>query len=143
MKIFIDTSSIVKLYHKEVNTARIEAIFSRNTIVEVFLSEITKIEFTSAVWKKARVKEIAEAEAGTIVDLFEKDCMKFSFIPVDSSIVEQAKVLISRYWSKGLRTLDSIQLATAISLSGSVQSAICSDEVLKTILITEGLPCDG
>jgi uncharacterized protein len=52
MKIFLDTSSLFKLYHREADTAIPEHIFSTLKITHVFLSEISKIEFESAVWKK-------------------------------------------------------------------------------------------
>lgn len=57
MKIFLDTSSLFKLYHKEVGTAEMENVFSTTKITEVFLSEISKIEFASTVWKKYEQKK--------------------------------------------------------------------------------------
>jgi predicted nucleic acid-binding protein len=60
MKIFLDTSTLFKLYHKEADTAELELIFSTVKITEIFLSEISKIEFTSAIWKKVRTKEITQ-----------------------------------------------------------------------------------
>jgi predicted nucleic acid-binding protein len=54
MKIFLDTSSLFKLYHREADTFLLEQLFSAVTITNVFLSEISKIEFTSTVWKKVR-----------------------------------------------------------------------------------------
>jgi len=60
MKIFLDTSSLFKLYHKEDGTAELEMLFSTVPITTVFLSEISKIEFASAIWKKVRSKEITE-----------------------------------------------------------------------------------
>ena len=53
MKIFLDTSSLVKLYHQEAETNEIEKIFNTQKLTHIFLSEISKIEFASAIWKKA------------------------------------------------------------------------------------------
>ena len=117
MKIFLDTSSLFKLYHKETGTAELEEIFSAEEITTIYLSEIAKIEFTSTVWKKVRTKEISELEAQTTLELFEADFAKYSFIVTDSIIIEQARILATKYGTQGLRTLDSIQLSTAISLS--------------------------
>ena len=58
MKIFLDTSSLFKLYHREVGTDELENLFSQVKITHVFLSEIAKIEFTSTIWKKVRTKQI-------------------------------------------------------------------------------------
>ena len=42
MKIFLDTSSLFKLYHRETDTEDLELIFSTVKITDIFLSEITK-----------------------------------------------------------------------------------------------------
>ena len=63
MTIFLDTCSLVKLYHKEVGTEELEKMFSEMQITKIFLSEISKIEFTSTIWKKVRTKEIIEGTA--------------------------------------------------------------------------------
>jgi PIN domain nuclease of toxin-antitoxin system len=54
MKIFLDTSSLFKLYHQETGTQELEKIFELAKITHIFLSEITKLEFSSTVWKKVR-----------------------------------------------------------------------------------------
>ena len=140
MKIFLDTSSLVKLYHKEADTDELENLLSSITINTFFLSEISKIEFASTVWKKVRTNEITELEAQTTLGLFESDFEKFVFIPVDSIIIEHARNLISTYGTKGLRTLDGIQLSTSVYLSKQAQLFITSDNLLKSFLEAEGLP---
>jgi uncharacterized protein len=116
MKIFLDTSSLFKLYHREEGTSELEQVFSKAKVTTVFLSEISKIEFSSTIWKKVRTKEITELDAQKTVSLFESDFGKYAFITIDSLLIEQANILISKYGKQGLRTLDSIQLSTAVSL---------------------------
>jgi uncharacterized protein len=58
MKIFLDTSSLIKLYHQEIGTAYLDTIFENFNINEIFLSELAKIEFDSAVYKKVRTKDL-------------------------------------------------------------------------------------
>ncbi len=41
MKIFLDTSSLFKLYHKETGTAELEEMFSAAKITSIYLSEIS------------------------------------------------------------------------------------------------------
>ena len=38
MKIFLDTSSLFKLYHEEEGTEELEKVFSQAKITEIFLS---------------------------------------------------------------------------------------------------------
>jgi predicted nucleic acid-binding protein len=68
MKIFLDTSSLFKLYHREADTAELELTFSRVKITGIFFSEISKIEFSSTIWKKVRTKDITESEAKTTLN---------------------------------------------------------------------------
>lgn len=140
MKIFLDTSSLFKLYHKEENTILIENIFTENKLTSVYLSEITKVEFASAVWKKVRTKEISESAALTTLELFETDINKYSFITADSIIIEQARKLLTKYGNKGLRTLDSIQLSSAMILGDEVELFVTSDTLLKSFFEEERLP---
>lgn len=139
MKIFLDTSTLFKLYHKETGTEEIERIFSSARISHVFLSEISKIEFSSTIWKKVRTKEITELEAQKTLDLFESDFGKYTFVTTDSIIIEQARILTSKYGKQGLRTLDSIQLSTSVSLLNHVDIFFTADKLLKSLLETEGL----
>lgn len=52
MKIFLDTSSLFKLYHEEKGSEELEKLFSQGNITHIYLSELTKVEFTSTIWKK-------------------------------------------------------------------------------------------
>ncbi|MEP7127343.1 MAG: type II toxin-antitoxin system VapC family toxin [Chitinophagales bacterium] len=139
MRIFLDTSSLFKLYHRETQTAEIESLFSIVKITTLFVSEITKIEFASTVWKKVRTKDITEAEAQVTLTLFESDFTKYAFVVTDSIIIEQARMLISKYGIQGLRTLDSIQLATAVSLFQQVDIFFSADKILELLFEAEGL----
>ncbi len=116
MRVFLDTSSLFKLYHSEDDTEELQLLFSTGKITSIFLSEISKVEFTSTISKKVRTKEITESEAQTTLDLFESDFRKYSFVVTDSIVIEQARIMASKYGRQGLRTLDSIQFATSVLL---------------------------
>ncbi len=132
MKLFLDTSSLVKLYHRETGTEPLELLFSAVRLTTVFLSELSKIEFTSTIWKKVRTKEITALEAQTTLELFESDFDKYTFVAVDRIIIEQARLLMSTYGAQGLRTLDSIQLATSVSLAHQADLFITADKLLQS-----------
>ena len=142
MKIFLDTSSIFKLYHRETDTVELERNLSAISISSIYLSEIAKVEFTSTVWKKVRTKEITELEGQTTLDLFELDFVKYNFVTTDSIIIEQARILTSKYGTQGLRTLDSVQLSTAVSLYRQVNIFLTADKLLKSLFLSEGLYTD-
>ncbi len=139
MKIFLDTSSLFKLYHQEAGTEELEKMFSTVKISHIYLSEIAKVEFTSTVWKKVRTKEITREQAELTLELFQGDFGKYNFVATDSLILEQARNLTSQYGIEGLRTLDSIQLSTCIALSKQVGIFLTADKLLKTLIEREEL----
>ena len=140
MKVFLDTSSLFKLYHREDGTDELELIFSTEKISTVYLSDLTKVEFASTVWKKVRTKEITESQALATIQSFEADFVKYAFIAVDSIVTEQARILIMKYGAKGLRALDSIQLSTAVCLAQDADVFFAADNLLRSFLETEYLP---
>jgi predicted nucleic acid-binding protein len=73
MKIYLDTSTLFKLYHQEIGTEEIDDFFATNAIKKIYISEIAKIEFISTVWKKIRMSEILEADGLEIIALFKED----------------------------------------------------------------------
>ena len=70
MRLFLDTSTLFKLYQKEAGTEEIIGIITNNNISIIFLSEITKIEFDSAVWKNVRSKKLEKEKAIKLINLF-------------------------------------------------------------------------
>lgn len=142
MKLFLDTSSLFKLYHQEAGTTKLESIFMQEKITQIFLSEITKIEFASTVWKKVRTKEIMTEQADVTLAFFEADFAKYSFIATDSLLLEQARKLTTKYGLAGLRTLDSIQLATCLILAQEATVFLTADKLLETLIKAEGLPTE-
>ena len=133
MKIFLETSALIKLYHQESGTQEIESLFNNFKITAIYLSELAKIEFTYTIWKKVRTKEISENTVKITITLFETDIDKFSFISIDSMILEQSRSLFSDCGVHGLITISTIQLSTAISLKTYSDLFITSDILLKSI----------
>ncbi|WP_353481180.1 type II toxin-antitoxin system VapC family toxin [Haliscomenobacter sp.] len=139
MRIFLDTSTLFKLYHRESGTVELEVLFTTEKITTIFLSEITKIEFASSIWKKVRMGDVSLLEASMTLRLFENDFGKYTFITLDSIVIEQARILSSKYGTKGLRTLDGIQLSTAVLLSKQSDLFLTADKLLNTFFEEEGL----
>ena len=133
MKIFLDTSSLFKLYHKEFGSQELMDFFDKNTTEAIFLAELTEIEFCSVIWKKCRKKEIDEKAAQILIEAFEKDSENFNFVSESNELRQLAKKLIRKYWKEGLRTLDSIQLASVILIRDKVDFFFTADNLLAEI----------
>lgn len=138
MKAFLDTSSLIKLYHTEEGSDIVMNALS-NDIREIFLSELAILEFRSALWKKIREKEIKEKTAIEVIKCFQNDGDNFHWILLQSDIVESASNLLMKYGSQGLRTLDSLQLAAALTLRDEECVFLTSDKLLRTFLKEEQL----
>jgi predicted nucleic acid-binding protein len=138
MNVFFDTSSLFKLYHMEDGTDELVNLFKEPGIESIYLAEITKVEFSSVVWKKCRKNEIDENSARQLIERFERDSAKFSFVPEGQFIRQQAFALIGTHWKKGLRTLDSIQLSSALKVKSQIELFLTSDKLLAEISRNEG-----
>ncbi len=139
MRIFFDTSSLFKLYHQEAGTRELMDFFQYNSIERIYLAEITKLEFASAVWKKCRKAEIEISRAKKLIEKFQLDSIKYSYIPDTTNLKALASDLIEKHWNKGLRTLDSLQLASGIVVKAEIEYFFTSDDILKEISEDEGL----
>lgn len=138
MKAFMDTSSVIKLYHQEEGSDFVMDALS-NDIEEIFLSELAVLEFSSALWKKIREKEIEEKAAIEVITCFNNDRDKFQWILLQSDIVKSASQLLMKYGGSGLRTLDSLQLASALTLKDEECVFLTSDTLLQALLEKEKL----
>lgn len=71
MKYYIDTSSLVKIYHRESGSPIVFGIYkSDDTIV---ISELSTIEFQSGVSRKYREHEITLETLHALIRKFEED----------------------------------------------------------------------
>lgn len=140
MKAYLDTSSLLKLYHKETGSDRLYEILSDSEEIKaIFLSELAKIEFLSAIWKKIRMNELDTNVGQSVIHCFEEDLKKYHWIGLDSGTINSAWVLMQKYGTDGLRTLDSLQLACALKLKNSHCLFLTSDKLLYKLFVKENL----
>ena len=135
MNVFLDTSSLVKLYHNEKDSEYIEN--SLKNVSAIYLSEIARLEFVSALWKKGRMGEIDSQTINKVVNYFENDIPLYNWIKIDHKLVNEAAILLKKHGLTGLRTLDAIQLASAKSAAETDCLIYSSDKLLNTIFKIE------
>jgi PIN domain nuclease of toxin-antitoxin system len=140
VKLFIDTSSLFKLYHLENGTIELRKFLAENSVSAVYISGITEIELHSTVFKKLRTNEIKQEQSDIILGNINKDIQKYVLVTLNHSIINTAKKLFFRYGVQGLRSLDALQMASAIAVKESIDFAITSDSLLNTFFQEENLP---
>lgn len=137
MIVFLDTSALVKLYHEEDSSLEVERALSN--VEEIYLSGLAELEFRSTIWKKIRTKEIDEDIANTVIEAFEYDSNNYSWVEIDSEIIQSSKDLLMLHGKSGLRTLDAIQLSSALVLKNADCQFITFDLRLRKFFQEEGL----
>ncbi len=138
---FCDTSAIIKLYHNEAGTDQMENIFN-DIQSDMIISELTTVEFYSALTKKVRTGEITNEAKNEAARNFRKDCQeRFVVIPLDSGTMKDARTIINQHGTQfSIRTLDAIQLAVCMKEQSSYDLRFaCSDLHLIRICELEGI----
>jgi PIN domain nuclease of toxin-antitoxin system len=93
LKLFIDSSALVKFFHKEEGSQRVtELIVSEEN--EVWISEIAGIEFVSAVFRRFRNKEIDEDKFNNAISGFDEQLSTFNVEPLGHAVIKEAESLI-------------------------------------------------
>jgi uncharacterized protein len=112
--VYVDTSVLVAYYSPEALSERAEAFLTNQD--RVAISNLTELEFFSALSRKVRENELSQSDAGKISARFLShiDGHLFTYL-----LVEPHHFRLARDWvglsSTSLRSLDGLHLAIAAS----------------------------
>lgn len=140
---FLDTSAFAKHYQIEKGTAEVERILNETDSVH-YISRLATVEIQSVLAIKVRTGEITVQELQQIRKRIAADYSTRRVLVVKMSQIhfQEAERLIRKHSpTKSFRTLDSLQLAVALSLSrqGKLDHFVCADERLCVVAEDEGL----
>ncbi len=133
MKLFFDTSALVKFFHEEEGSKEVTRLItsSANT---VWVSELVRLEFLSALFRRLRIREINEDTLNKAVTGFMEELNVFNVEPLRKIVLEEAESLMKKFGSKsGLRTLDALHLATFILIAEKGWAFVAADETLCAV----------
>ena len=139
-RLFADTSAIIKLYKTEPNSAAVRAVVPATA--EIVVSPTLALEFRSAFAILERMGIVTPVDAITHVTTFTYHRAAYVEVPVSNAIISMAESLEERYGvSHGLRALDAIQLASAITAHSDqpLDAIVSTDDVQRAIAAAEGL----
>jgi len=126
MRVFADTSALLKRYVAEPGTDEVNEVLGRTT--ELVVGCLTVVEAISALSRRGRAEELTEEDLwGARADLLE-DLADAEWVPVDAELVERRR----------LRTLDALQLGSALVSRPAL--FLCADRALARAAVAEGLP---
>ncbi len=134
---FVDTSALAKLYVSEPDSDAFETWFAE--AMPVTISLLTTVELSSVLQKYVRMGRLSpalvqEMEAAVGEDIV-LGCVRVADVP--SGVFHLAKSLIAANGALGLRSLDAIQLASA--LTSGTTLFVTSDAALAEIASANGL----
>jgi uncharacterized protein len=133
MRLFFDTSALLKKYISEIGSDNVDKLFM--SAQEIFVSTIAQIESISALKRLVIEKEITETNYEDIKNEITQDFQFFNVIDLNNEIINSSIEMIDKYQ---LKSLDSIQLGTAIVLRKEISYFVACDQKLLKAVQKEG-----
>ena len=130
---FLDTSAYAKLYHQENGSEYVEQLLGRPGAV-VIVSRLSLVEIESVIAIKVRTGELDAIGQELFRRRFRADISQGRIRtgpPINERHYQRARGLLVRYGaSMALRTLDAVQLATALDLleAGVISVMVAADQ---------------
>jgi predicted nucleic acid-binding protein len=142
VKAFIDTSSLAKRYIQEPGSEELEEFFLA-AVGEVYISTLAIVEFSAAIGRKVRNKDIMEKAGANAMQEFELDWQGcFTKVPLTEELAELASSLAIQHPLKGS---DAVHLSSAAASGADlfVTSDMNLLKAAKKIGIQSYNPVDG
>lgn len=154
MIVFLDTSAVAKRYVPEQGSAWITALCDPKQGHYLFIAQITWVELSSVIYKKTTSgspsPRLRMTHADKILALFRRQIRLRTYheVRLTKVLIQRAAELIRAH--QGLRSLDAIQLASAlvvrdnaIASGAALPLFVTADEKLLRIAGVEGLPIEN
>jgi predicted nucleic acid-binding protein len=117
MNLYLDTSALVKNYIDEAGSSGVRNMIE-NPSNQIWISELAETEFTCALFRRMRNRELSADLVIEAMDGFRASIKKFQLLPLNSGILKKANQLINDYAGLyPLRSLDAMHAATFISIA--------------------------
>ena len=117
MIVYLDTSSLVKLYVDETGSDRIREISRQASVIST--SKVAYAEARSAFARKQKEGGFSHRTLRRIVEDFNRDWESYFVIEITDGLIRSAGDLAEKHL---LRGFDSIHLASAIQLKNKTRS---------------------
>lgn len=130
---YFDTSALLKLYHKENGSDKVDTFFLEAQ-APLFISRLAEVELKSALYRRVRMGDITDKALIAASDSFTRDC-QIRIQVKDLSAIHYAKAvaLLAKYGkTKALRTLDALQLAVHL-VENQAAVFVCADTALLDV----------
>lgn len=139
---FLDTSALIKQYRCELGSETMHELFESDDM-DLIISRLGTLELEAAIMQHVRGGTITLEEAGQAKQSVLKDIARgrLNVAPIHTTHFRLAGRLVQRHGSTHrLRTLDALQLATAVDLRRhtDLNVFVCADKSLNAVARLEG-----
>jgi predicted nucleic acid-binding protein len=137
MLVYLDTSSLVKLYVEEDGSSDVAALVGSSKVTAT--SIVAYAEAKAAFARRCREKAFTRKEHESIKTFFDKDWSNYFILNVTGEIISLAGNLAEKH---SLRGFDSIHLSSALTLRRELSSPVtfsCFDDNLQKAFERENL----
>jgi predicted nucleic acid-binding protein len=132
---FCDTSALVKHYHYEKGSERVDAVFGEPGSIVIIL-DLAIVELTSALQRRKSRGEIDDGASSDALKRFATDTTsRLIVIGFRHDSIYQARDLVLEY---GIRSLDALQLTSALTFKSLSPVFVCADRKLLAAAEAEG-----
>ncbi len=137
MILYLDTSSLVKLYVQESNSRETKLLAQSAQVLAT--ARIAYVEARAAFARKRRDRGLSAAQYRSIIRYLDQDWDSYFIVDISESLVKMAASLAERH---SLRALDAIHLASGVAIHEKVAHTLtfhCFDVRLSAAARDEGL----
>lgn len=137
MILYLDTSSLVKLYVPEMESVAIKRLVGTAEVVAT--SQLAYVEARAAFARKRRERGLTPKDYRTVVQDFEDDWESYFIVDASNALVKLAGKLAEKH---ALRGYDAIHLASALTMQQQADRPVafsCFDTRLSVAGRREGL----
>lgn len=111
--LYLDTSSLVKLYAPESESATVKRLVAAADVTAT--SRVAYVETRAAFARKRREQSVSLKDYRTLVQDFDQDWESYFIVDVSEALVKTAAQLAEKH---ALRGYDAIHLASAVIVHG-------------------------
>lgn len=124
---YVDTSALVKRYHTESGSERVDHLFSDPT-ASFLAANIALTEITSALDRKVQENLLTRDALNTVLAAIARDLLEdFWLIEIERAHILRSQELILRHH---LRALDALHLSILLSLQDLAPVLVSADQKL-------------
>jgi predicted nucleic acid-binding protein len=137
MIVYLDTSSLVKLYVEEDESSKVDLLLKSSEVTATSL--VAYAEARAAFARRFREKAFTTDAYNLLKEFFDEDWDRYLILSVTADMIRLAGDLAEKH---ALRSFDSIHLASALTLRQELSSPIvfsCFDNNLQQASEREGL----